>query len=126
MTFSDPELLPGVEGNLQEIPQEGIELQPGKLYLGHTEEMLGSRRFASSLIGRSTLGRLGLWLQVTADLGHTGTYHRWTLEMKVVQPLRVYAGMPIGQICFWRVRGARNRYVGKYRGDMSVMQSRLL
>jgi dCTP deaminase len=83
------------------IPDTGYVLQPGTLYLGHTYERIGSTHFVPCLIGRSSLGRLGLFLQITADLGHLGTYHRWTLEMTVVQPLRIYPKMRIGQVSFW-------------------------
>jgi dCTP deaminase len=87
------------------IPEEGYVLEPGIVYLGHTYEAIGSSTFVPSLIGRSTLGRLGLFLQITADLGHIGTHHKWTLELKVVQPLCIYAGMPIGQVSFWEAKG---------------------
>jgi dCTP deaminase len=84
------------------IPSEGYTLEPGRLYLGHTSETIGSDQYVPSLIGRSSLGRLGLFLQITADLGHLGTCHKWTLELTVVQPLTVYPGMRIGQVSFWK------------------------
>jgi dCTP deaminase len=87
------------------IPPEGYVLQPNKLYLASTYEQTGSRKFVTQLIGRSSIGRLGLFLQITAPLGHIGTYHNWTLELKVVQPLRVYPLMKIGQVSFWKTKG---------------------
>lgn len=87
------------------IPPEGHVLLPGKLYLGHTFEVLGSQDYVTSLIGRSSVGRLGLYLQITADLGQLGNAHRWTLELTVVQPLRVYPFMRIGQVSFWKPSG---------------------
>ncbi|MDY7226303.1 dCTP deaminase [Hyalangium rubrum] len=87
------------------IPPEGFLLQPRRIYLGTTLEVIGSDTYVPSLIGRSSLGRLGLFLQITADLGHLGTRHSWTLELKVVQPLIVYAGMRIGQVSFWKPEG---------------------
>ena len=84
------------------MPESGYTLQPGVLYLGHTLETIGSDQYVPSLIGRSSLGRLGLFLQITADLGHLGTCHKWTLELTVVQPLIVYSGMRIGQVSFWK------------------------
>lgn len=88
-----------------EIPSEGYVLMPGILYLGHTFEVIGSECFVINLIGRSSLGRLGLFLQITADLGQLGKAHSWTLEMKVVQPLRIYPMMRIGQVSFWQASG---------------------
>jgi len=87
------------------IPNSGYILQPGKIYLGVTVEKIGSTKFVPSLIGRSSLGRLGLFLQITADLGHLGTSHHWTLELKCVQPLKVYPHMRIGQVSFWQPEG---------------------
>ncbi len=107
------------------IKEDGIVLRPGKNYLAHTLETMGSDYYVTSLIGRSTIGRMGLWLQVTADLGHVGTKHKWTLEMKVVQPLRVYAGMEIGQVSFWKVLGKPLFYSGKYACDICATPSRI-
>lgn len=97
-----------------EIPPEGYVLQPGTVYLGVTVERIGGRDFVPSLIGRSSLGRLGLFLQVSADLGQLGACHQWTLEMVAVQPIRVYAGMRIGQVSFWVPEGLRQPYQGYY------------
>jgi dCTP deaminase len=88
-----------------DLPATGYVLRPGRIYLGYTFEIIGSTAFVPSLIGRSSLGRLGLFLQITADLGHVGTRHKWTLELTVVQPLKVYPGMRIGQVSFWQPEG---------------------
>ncbi len=88
-----------------EMPDDGIVLQPGRMYLGHTAEVIGSTAYAMSLIGRSSIGRLGLFLQVSADLGHTTSCHRWTLEMVATRAIRIYPGMVIGQVSFWRNHG---------------------
>ncbi|MEU1307787.1 deoxycytidine deaminase [Streptomyces cinnamoneus] len=96
------------------IPDDGVVLQPGRVYLGTTVEEIGSTRYVPSLIGRSSLGRLGMFLQFSADLGNLGACHRWTLEIKVVQPLRVYAGMVTGQVTFWATVGAPRPYRGHF------------
>lgn len=93
---------------LIDIPDEGCVLEPHKMYLGHTKEMLGSEKYAMRLIGRSSLGRYGLFLQVSADLGHTTSCHQWTLELVATQPIRLYADMTIGQISFWNNFGDIN------------------
>lgn len=87
----------------------GAVLQPGRVYLGHTAERIGSFHFTPSLIGRSSIARLGLFLVADADHGQLGPAHRWTLELRAVRPLRIYAGMPIGQVSFWCVEGGRAR-----------------
>jgi dCTP deaminase len=95
----------------------GFVLDPGRLYLGATAERIGSLRYVTTLLGRSSIGRLGLFLNVSADLGHAGCSSEWTLEMTVVQPLRVYAGMVIGQVAFWEQMGAMHLYSGRYHRD---------
>lgn len=109
----------------KKIDPSGFILYPGKAYLANTLEFIGSNHYMMSLIGRSTMGRLGLWLQACADLGHVGTRQRWTLELKVVQPLIIYPLMVIGQVSFWKITGRVQRYEGKYNGHVSVSPSLL-
>ncbi|KAJ1683621.1 hypothetical protein LUZ63_021158 [Rhynchospora breviuscula] len=96
------------------IPGDGFVLMPKRYYLANTMEMIGSREFVPILIGRSSIGRLGMFLQISADLGHLGAVHKWTLEIVVVQPLRVYSGMRIGQVSFWRPSGDIAPYSGYF------------
>ena len=96
------------------IPPSGFTLEANRLYLGNTVERIGSDKYVPMLIGRSSLGRLGLFLQISADLGQLGAFHRWTLEIVATQPLRLYSGMIIGQISFWRTSGRRVKYSGYY------------
>ena len=99
------------------LTEAGYVLKPNKLYLAATYESIGSDKFVTQLIGRSSIGRLGLFLQVTAPIGHVGTYHNWTLELKTVQPLRVYPYMKIGQVSFWKIKGNKdiNYLNGEYK-----------
>lgn len=116
------------ETEIQKIDfsEEGVVLLPGQVYLGSTYEEIGSDIYVPSLIGRSSMGRLGLFLQITADLGHLGTFHRWTLELTVVQPLRVYPKMIIGQVSFWKPDGEINQlYLGGYAHYSSPTKSKM-
>lgn len=98
------------------LTHKGFILKPNKLYLSHTLEKIGSDKYLTILIGRSSMGRLGLFLQITADLGHIKSNHCWTLELHTVQPLKVYPGMKIGQVSFWEVFGTdKSGYKGKYQ-----------
>lgn len=97
-----------------EIPQEGFLIEPHNLYLAHTYEHIGSDRYVTSLIGRSSLGRLGLFVQITADLGNLGPAHSWTLELHSVQPVRVFPYIRLGQVSFWQPMGRKIRYTGTY------------
>ncbi|WP_327591362.1 hypothetical protein OHA25_60535 (plasmid) [Nonomuraea sp. NBC_00507] len=96
------------------IPEDGIVLQPRRIYLGTTVERIGGTDTVPTLIGRSSVGRLGVFVQFAADLGNTGAAHHWTLEIEVVQPVRVYAGMVIGQISFWTTTGDISLYRGHF------------
>lgn len=96
------------------IPPGGYELKPKRLYLGGTRECLGSRKYVTSLIGRSSIGRLGMFLTASADLSNLGPAHKWTLEINVVQPLVVYPGMRIGQVSFWKPYGDIPDYLSPY------------
>lgn len=100
-----------------DLGSEGVVLQPRNLYLGATAELIGSRRYVMTLLGRSSIGRLGLFLNATADLGHVGSCSRWTLELSVVQPLRIYPGMLVGQIAFWHETDHAVAYQGRYSAD---------
>ncbi|MDD4407189.1 MAG: hypothetical protein PHF30_04030 [Bacilli bacterium] len=98
------------------LTEKGYVLKPHKLYLACTKEKIGSKKYVTQLIGRSSIGRLGLFLQITAPLGHVGCYHNWTLELKAVQPLRIYPSMKIGQVTFWKMKGKKliTYETGKY------------
>lgn len=99
------------------IPDNGCILNPGILYLGSTAERIGSSSYAVTLLGRSSIGRLGIFLTATADLGHVGSDSCWTLEISVVQPVKVYPHMRIGQVAFWKTVGNAALYHGRYWGD---------
>ncbi len=108
------------------IPPEGLVLQPGKLYLGRTIEFTKTENYVPMLEGRSSVGRLGLFVHVTAGFGDTGFSGFWTLEMHCVHPIRIYAGVAICQIFYHAVQGAVVNYKsGKYQHNTTVQSSRL-
>lgn len=103
----------------------GYLLMPGKVYLGSTLERIGSDRYVTLLLGRSSVGRLGIFLNVTADLGHLGSRSHWTLELTVVQPVRIYPTMKIGQVSFWLTDSkSSHHYHGLYHRDMFPVANR--
>ena len=89
----------------QPIPIDGILLTPGRTYLGITEEYTETHRHVPFLEGKSSVGRLGIDIHATAGKGDVGFCNHWTLEISVHQPVRVYAGMPIGQLIYFEVSG---------------------
>ena len=88
-----------------EIPKEGLILVPSKLYLGVTEEYTESHAHVPFREGKSSIGRLGIDIHATAGKGDVGFCNTWTLEISVRQPVKVYAGMPIGQLIYFVVDG---------------------
>jgi dCTP deaminase len=83
-----------------EIPKEGLVLMPNIVYLGNTVESVGSNKHVPLLEGKSSIGRLGIMVHLTAGVGDVGFQGHWTLEIVVAQPIRIYAGMPIAQVLF--------------------------
>ncbi len=88
-----------------EIPEEGFVLQPGTLYLGVTIEYTETHAHVPFLEGKSSTGRLGIDIHATAGKGDVGFCNTWTLEISCVHPVRVYEGMPIGQLIYFPVDG---------------------
>jgi len=95
------------------ISKEGFELQPGVLYLGVTEEYTETHKHVPFLEGKSSIGRLGIDIHATAGKGDVGFCNTWTLEISCVQPVRVYAGMPIGQLIYFNIDGDIKNYYNK-------------
>ena len=93
------------EIDLVEIPDEGIILQPHEFYLGVTEEYTESHDHVPFLEGKSSIGRLGIDIHATAGKGDIGFCNTWTLEISVKKPVKVYRGMPIGQLIYFEVSG---------------------
>jgi dCTP deaminase len=108
------------------IPAEGILLEPGRLYLGRTIEHTVTKNLVPMLEGRSSVGRLGLFVHVTAGFGDTGFSGFWTLEIQCVHPVRIYAGVEICQIFYHEVVGTVLNYESKkYQANKGVQTSRL-
>lgn len=106
------------------VPDDGFVLQPGQLYLGHTIERVGSDTYVPLLFGRSSVGRLGLFVEITAPIGDIGFHGQWTLMLSSVRPLRVYPAMKIGQIMFFVSKGEIDLYTGKYQAAIGPQESR--
>jgi dCTP deaminase len=108
------------------IPSEGLTLEAGKLYLGRTLEYTRTENLVPMLEGRSSIGRLGLFIHVTAGFGDVGFSGFWTLEMYCIQPIRIYPGIEICQIFYHTIEGEFERYVSnKYQNNVGIQPSLL-
>jgi len=108
------------------IPEEGLVLTPNQLYLGRTVERTETHNYVPMIEGRSSIGRLGLFVHVTAGFGDVGFCGYWTLEMFAVQPVKIYPGVPICQIFFHEIAGDITEYSSdKYQHNRDIQPSML-
>jgi len=105
------------------IPDEGYVLQPGTLYLGVTEEYTETHTTVPFLEGKSSIGRLGIDIHATAGKGDVGFCNTWTLEISCVHPVRVYAGMPVGQLIYFTVDGQIHNYYNKKKNAKYIQRT---
>ncbi|NFG62860.1 MULTISPECIES: dCTP deaminase [unclassified Clostridium] len=106
------------------IPEEGLLLEPGKLYLGRTNEFTQTNKYVPMLEGRSSTGRLGLFIHVTAGFGDIGFAGYWTLEIFCVQPIKIYPNIEICQIYYHNIDGEYDLYnSGKYQNNQGIQPS---
>ncbi|MFA7567711.1 MAG: dCTP deaminase [Alkalispirochaeta sp.] len=108
------------------IPEDGLLMTPQQLYLGRTVEYTATDGFVPMLEGRSSIGRLGLFVHITAGFGDVGFKGYWTLEMFCVQPIRIYAGVEICQVFYHTIEGDYDAYnSGKYQNNRGIQHSLL-
>jgi dCTP deaminase len=98
----------------------GWLLSPRRLYLGATAERIACHGVVPWIDGRSSVGRLGVSVHVTAGRGDDGwpgpgrEPAPFTLEITVVHPTILRPGMRLAQLTFMRVEGERRPYAGRY------------
>lgn len=108
------------------IPDDGLVLTPHQLYLARTAERTETHNLVPMIEGRSSIGRLGLFVHVTAGFGDVGFCGYWTLEMFAVQPVRIYPGVPICQIFYHEIIGDIQEYSSdKYQNNRDIQPSLL-
>ena len=108
------------------IPEDGLLLESHKLYLGRTVERTSTDKYVPMLEGRSSVGRLGLFIHITAGFGDIGFDGFWTLEIFCVQPIRIYSGLEICQIFYHTIDGDFDLYRSKkYQSNKGVQPSML-
>jgi dCTP deaminase len=109
------------------IPEQGLKLEPGRLYLGRTHEYTETRCYVPMLEGRSSVGRLGLFVHVTAGFGDIGFKGYWTLEMFCVQPIIIYPMIEICQIYYHNISEIYQLYNNrKYQNNKGIQPSMLI
>jgi len=108
------------------IPSDGLVLATNQLYLGRTVERTETHDFVPMVQGRSSIARLGIFVNATAGFGDVGFAGFWTLQIYAVQSVRIYPGVPICQIFYHTVTGEITEYAnGKYQGNRDIQPSLL-
>ena len=108
------------------IPPDGLVLEPNRLYLGRTIEYTETKTLVPMLEGRSSIGRLGLFIHVTAGFGDVGFSGFWTLEIFCIQPVKIYSGVEVCQIYYHTIEGEYEKYSsGKYQNNTGIQPSLL-
>lgn len=107
------------------IPKEGYVMQQGEFLLGATVEKIGSDHFVPLIHAKSGTARMGLFVHVTADLIDIGSYGNSTLQLYATLPVKIYAGMKIAQVSFWKPLGEIVTYTGKYQHSDGPQPSKI-
>ena len=107
-----------------EIPKHGLVLRPNILYLGSTNEYTETYNLVPKIDGRSSIGRLGISVHITAGFGDIGFKGKWTLEISVVEPVIIYPNMEICQISYYIPYGDIQNYEGRYQNQKTIQESK--
>ncbi|HEX5728758.1 dCTP deaminase, partial [Microbacterium sp.] len=124
---------PDLTRALEPVGDEPFILHPGEFVLGSTFELITlPDDIAARLEGKSSLGRLGLLTHSTAGFIDPGFTGHVTLELSNVAtlPIKLWPGMKIGQLCFFRLSSPTENpygsgpYGNRYQGQRGPTASR--
>lgn len=108
------------------IPEEGYILEPNKVYLARTVEYTKTLNLVPMIIGRSSLGRLGLAVHVSSGFGDVGYSGYWTMQLVCVQQIKIYPDMKICQIFYNTICGNSVDYISdKYQNSDEIIASKI-
>ena len=125
--YLDEVMDPAKEPNyiIRKIPKGGLLMKKGAFILGHSVEILGSKKFVPIIHAKSSIARRGLFVHVTADLIDIGSIGNVTFQLYATLPIKIYSGMKIGQVSFWVPKGKITLYAGKYQGSIGPQASKV-
>lgn len=112
------------DGKMTVIPNEGLMVHPGIVYLARTLEYTETFNLVPMIEGRSSVGRLGIFVHTTAGFGDVGFKGCWTLEISCIQPAVIYPGVEICQLFFHTIEGEHENYrSNKYQNSKGLQRS---
>lgn len=126
--YEDEILDPKKENPLRKIilPEDGYILEPGKMYLARTNEYTETYNYVPVIWGRSSMGRIGVGVHITAGFGDVGFCGYWTLQLTCMQKVRIYPYMKICQIVYFTVEGKKENYISeKYQDSKEIVGCQL-
>jgi dCTP deaminase len=125
LRYCDPIIDPRVEAKTVEVavPEDGLLLGGMDFCLGSSREIVGSTEFVPIVHAKSSTARAGLFVHVTADLIDIGSLGVITFQLFSTLPVKVYPGMRIAQMSFWKPQGKIALYAGKYQGSRGPVKS---
>lgn len=127
LVYTDKILDPAKENKykIRKIPKNGLLLRKGDFILGHSKEIIGSKKFVPLIHAKSGIARLGLFVHITADIIDIGSIGNTTFQLYATRDIRLYSGMLIGQVSFWVPKGKIILYNGKYQNSLGPKASQI-
>lgn len=105
----------------KKIDENGYLLRPNHLYLISTMESVGSKIYVPQIVGRSSVGRLGIQVSQHAAFGDVGYFGKWTLQVSVKYPTAIYPYLKVCHVFFEETLGELDiQYNGRYQGADSA------
>lgn len=110
---------------IKKISQSGLLLKKGDFILGHSKEIIGSKKFVPLIHAKSGIARLGLFVHITADLIDIGSIGNTTFQLYATKNIKIYPNMLMGQVSFWVPKGKIILYNGKYQNSIGPKASQV-
>lgn len=107
-----------------DIPEDGLQLEPGDFLLSESLEVVGSTHFVPIIHAKSGTARAGLFVHITADLIDIGSIGKITFQLYATLPIKIYPEMLLAQVTFWRPEGQITLYRGKYQNTTGPQPSK--
>jgi dCTP deaminase len=125
--YTDKILDPARENKykIKKIPKNGLLLRKGDFILGHSKEIIGSKKFVPLIHAKSGIARLGLFVHITADIIDIGSIGNTTFQLYATRNVKIYPNMLIGQVSFWVPKGKIILYNGKYQNSIGPKASQV-